>query len=234
MAIGFVSSNKGIQKTFKDVRLHSQLLSSFTAEWQDLEDHLYSSKKSIEDRFKALESREQRSQPKPLCDNMDGQGLRSFIVAHRKDIHWAEVSKALSAAPDPAKVVLDSMQRFYPTHMKNHLVDRLASISPEVTEDLKDKAKKIADNWRVTVGKNGENAAECYAFLQFLAVYGLGSEFDTDELLDRFVVHAARREQTINLCRVLGLSDKIPDLIRKLIHQGRQKMLLTLHMLLIL
>ncbi|XP_058081102.1 FRIGIDA-like protein 3 [Magnolia sinica] len=254
------STKEKLQKAFEALRSHSECLASFNLQWQDLEDHFASIEKSIEQRFKDLESKEQQAAPaaaaafssavelessdvvprpklKSLCANMDGQGLRLFVIAHRKDLQdmREELSAALRTASDPAKMVLESMEGFYPVKSKGDkdvqlaavrrtcilLLDRLMSISPEISNDVKDRAKKLAEEWEGKVSKNGENPLEGVAFLHLLSAYGLVSSFDVDELLD-IVVFIARRKQTIDLCRSLGLTEKIPDLIRKLISNGKQ------------
>ncbi|PIA58141.1 hypothetical protein AQUCO_00500230v1 [Aquilegia coerulea] len=140
-AIESVDAKKeNLRKAFEDLQSHSSSLASFTLQWKDLEDHFDSIKKSIEVRFKELESiqlKEVKEEPKEvvtmkiesnstnssnlhpamksLCSKMDGMGLRSYILNNRKELDSikSEIGFALQSASDPAKLVLDSMKGFY-------------------------------------------------------------------------------------------------------------------------
>ncbi|KAL5987970.1 hypothetical protein ACLOJK_035732 [Asimina triloba] len=248
-----------LQKAFEALRSHSECLSSFNLQWKDLEDHFASIEKSIQQRFKLLQSKEQaaevaapagypsKPQPPPdvavrpelkaACLAMDGKALMSFVLQHRKDLQdmREELNAALLFSPDPAKLVLETMEGFFPSNSKGDkdvqlaahrrscilLLDRLMTISPPISMDVRQSAIKLANEWKGKVSKNGENPLEGVAWMHLLAAYRLVSVYKVDELLD-IIVFIARRKQTIDLCRALGLADKIPDLIRKLVSSGKQ------------
>eukprot|EP00262_Sarcandra_glabra_P003501 TRINITY_DN14238_c0_g1_i1.p1 TRINITY_DN14238_c0_g1~~TRINITY_DN14238_c0_g1_i1.p1 ORF type:complete len:488 (+),score=98.74 TRINITY_DN14238_c0_g1_i1:173-1636(+) len=246
---------ENLRKAFEDLQSHSSSLASFTLQWKDLEDHFSSIEKSLENRLKELESKEtHQSKEKPpvkeskstdpvprpelksFCVKMDGQGLRSFIIDHRKDLDSIrnEVAPALRSASDPAKLVLDSMDGFLKSKGDNDLgfpairrtcillLEKLLDISPEIKNPLKEKAKKLAVEWKGKIGNGDDgNPLEILGFLQLLVTYGLVSAFETDELLDLVAV-IARRKEAIDLCRGLGVSEKIPDFVRKLISKGKR------------
>jgi hypothetical protein len=56
-----------------------------------------------------------RPQLKALCENMDGDGLRKFLVDHRKDVGAmrTELPPALQCAIDPARMVLGALDGYH-------------------------------------------------------------------------------------------------------------------------
>ncbi|KAH0466513.1 hypothetical protein IEQ34_003751 [Dendrobium chrysotoxum] len=132
-----------LRKAFDALQSYSSSLSSFTLQWKDIEDHLSSIEKSIEERFRELKDLDSstkvkkatatspvskvgvkqdkpvvqpRSELKALCVKMDCKGLRSFIIDNRKDIVAIrrELGPALLSAPDPTELVLDAIGNFFP------------------------------------------------------------------------------------------------------------------------
>lgn len=165
---------------------------------------------------------------KTLCSNMDGKGLRSFLVAHRKDGSDMrnDIESALRFASDPAKMVLDAMDGFYNGRkMKGDrdsehaalrrtcliLLERLDMVSPVIKESVKERAKNLALEWKRKIAEGGETDGqmEGLSFLQLLATFGLVSVFNADDLLDIFCI-IPRRRQAPDLCRALGLVEKVP------------------------
>ncbi|KAG6415508.1 hypothetical protein SASPL_122920 [Salvia splendens] len=162
-----------------------------------------------------------------------------------------EIPTALKAAADPASLVLDSLKGFYGTDMPNvdakkdsnllglrrtciMLMECLCSlfinldantISAFISENAKERAKLIAEDWQPKLddldadASNG-NSLEAHAFLQLLATFGINSRFD-QESLSKLIPMVSRRRQTAELCRFLGLSDKMPGVIDVLIKNGR-------------
>jgi len=53
------------------------------------------------------------------------------------------------------------------------------------------------------------NSLEAHAFLQLLACFGIASGFNEEEL-SRLIPMVSRRRQSADLCRYLGLSEKMP------------------------
>ena len=185
-----------------------------------------------------------RAQLKSLCEKMDAEGLRKFIVDQRKEVASLrnESPAALRFAADPAKLVLQAMEGFYPADRSAKadkkdtglpaqrracilLLEALVPVVDEVSSDSKEQAKKIAVEWKSKVTIDTEaangNSLEAQAFLQLLASYGISSEFKADDLCE-LVLLISRRRQTPELCRALGLTEKMPDVVEKLISSGRQ------------
>ncbi|XP_057780846.1 FRIGIDA-like protein 3 [Salvia miltiorrhiza] len=163
-----------------------------------------------------------------------------------------EIPVALRAARDPASLVLDSLKGFYGTDMPNSdakkdsnliglrrtcimLMECLSSlilgldvdsVSGIISDSAKERAKAIAEEWKpkldyLDVDASNGNSLEAHAFLQLLATFGINSDFDHD-CLSKLIPMVSRRRQTAELCRYLGLSDKMPGVIDVLVKNGRQ------------
>ncbi|MCE2055753.1 hypothetical protein HAX54_043345 [Datura stramonium] len=162
-----------------------------------------------------------------------------------------EIPPALRAAVDPAYLVLDSLKGFYPSEVSisdakkdaNLLGLRrtcimlmeclsvllttleLDSISSLISESVKVRAKAIAEEWKpkldeLDIDANNGNSLEAHAFLQLLATFGINSNFNQEDLL-KLIPMVSRRRQTADLCRSLGLSERMPGVIDVLINNGR-------------
>ncbi|XP_073024976.1 FRIGIDA-like protein 3 [Primulina eburnea] len=163
-----------------------------------------------------------------------------------------EIPMALRAAADPASLVLDSLKGFYGMETPKSdarkdsnllglrrtcimLMECLSSlfvnldvhsVSGIISENVKERARVIAEDWKpildnLDVDANNGNSLEAHAFLQLLATFGINSDFD-DEILIKLIPMVSRRRQTAELCRFLGLSDKMPGVINVLVKNGRQ------------
>ncbi|CAL9096119.1 unnamed protein product [Musa acuminata var. zebrina] len=248
------SKKEELRKAFEALQAFSSCLASFTLKWKDLEDHLASIESLIGDRLRELDSKSHSSvkaeanpetapevvprlQLSSLCVNMDGVGLRSYIIVNRNDI--AEIRKELGAAirsaPDPAKLVLDAMDGFHRPRAEGEkdgdvqvikrtclsLLEQVQILAPEIKSSVKDQAKKVAVEWKGQILDDSDKGMDAFAFLQLLATYRLASEFNTDEILDLFVL-ISRRKQALELCKRLGLVQYMSDLIQKLNSKSRQ------------
>lgn len=187
-----------------------------------------------------------------LCKEMDAAGLHKFISDNRKNLAAVreEIPHALRAAPNAARLVLDSLEGFYCTEVSSQdikkdsnllglrrtcimlmeclsdFLTKLDCVASVTSEDIKDRAKAIAEEWKprldaLDMDANNGNSLEAHAFLQLLASFGIASGFDEEEL-SRLVPMVSRRRQTADLCRCLGLSEKMPGVIEVLVHSGRQ------------
>ncbi|KAG2724276.1 hypothetical protein I3760_01G008900 [Carya illinoinensis] len=163
-----------------------------------------------------------------------------------------ELSVALESATEPALLVLDSLEGFCPPDEITLPMDKrdaalqgmrkscvmfleamtalLARVDPGgdhlLNPESKQQAKAIADEWKPKLANAGIDAAngnslEAEAFLQLLATFRIASEFDEEELC-KFVLAVAHRRQAPELCRTLGLTHKMPDVIELLISSGKQ------------
>lgn len=151
-----------------------------------------------------------------------------------------EIPTALKASANPASLILDSLKGFYGLDMPNidakkdqnrvglrrtciMLMECLSSLfinldanslSAIISENAKERAKFIAEDWKPKLDDLDAdacygNSLEAHAFLQLLATFGINSHFD-QESLSKLIPMVSRRRQTAELCRFLGLSDKMP------------------------
>lgn len=108
-----------------------------------------------------------------------------------------------------------------------HVLDHPTSglDSPVVTSSIKERAKAMADHWESKMNLEGEalasNSLDAQAFLQLLGTFGVASEYKKDELC-KLVTAVARRRQTPALCRSLGLTGNISDIVDRLASDGKQ------------
>ncbi|KAH0923664.1 hypothetical protein HID58_023682 [Brassica napus] len=189
-----------------------------------------------------------------LCGDMDSAGLHKFVSDNRKNLASLkeEIPAAFKAAANPASLVLDSLEGFYPVEAPNGdgkkdgnllgmrrtcimLMECLSvllsgldsnSLAVVLSEDVKQRAKSIAEGWSPLLGSlemdacNG-NSLEAHAFLQLLASFDIVSGFEEDGIL-KLIPMVSRRRQAAELCRSLGLSEKMPGVIEVLLKSGKQ------------
>ncbi|OVA01003.1 Frigida-like [Macleaya cordata] len=132
-------------------------------------------------------------QPRPeltqFCEQMDAKGLLNFIMENRKNIVAIreEIPVALKSATKPAKLVLDSLEGFYPppdettTHQGNKrdaslqgmrrscvmlmecvaplLVGSESDADDPLNPETKQQAKAIADEWKPRLAEADIDAA---------------------------------------------------------------------------
>lgn len=100
------------------------------------------------------------------------------------------------------------------------------SLAAVLSENVKHRAKTVAQGWNPLLESldmdacNG-NSLEAHAFLQLLATFGIVSDFKEDEL-SKLIPMVSRRRQAAELCRSLGLAEKMPGVIEVLVNSGKQ------------
>ncbi|XP_040960253.1 uncharacterized protein [Gossypium hirsutum] len=170
-----------------------------------------------------------------FCIHMDGKDLQMFLNGRWKE-HGSigtEVAMALQLSGDPAKLVLDAMEGFYPPHLSKGdrefegdvarrscilLLEQLMKLSPEIKPNVKKEAMKLAFDWITKMRVEPGHELEVLGFLRLLASFQLADAFDADELVN-FLVFAAQHIHAPELFKVLGLGDKIKGFIRKLVEK---------------
>lgn len=185
-----------------------------------------------------------------LCKRMDAKGIHEFISDNRKNLDAirVEIPNALRSASNPFCLVLNSLKDFYTGEllcsdgkkdanllgMRRTCLMLMESLSQllengdneMLTSDIIDQAKVIASEWRLKldgldINGNGGNSLEVHAFLQLLATFRISSEFDEEEIC-KLIPAVSRRRQIADLCRMLGLQDKMTGVIDLLVNSGRQ------------
>ncbi|KAL3851150.1 hypothetical protein ACJIZ3_013032 [Penstemon smallii] len=221
--------------------LQSELLHNFST----LQTHKPKPEKQKDSLFS--ESVPARPELKSLCEKMDGLGLRKYVIdrpRERTEIR-VELADALKHAPDPGSIVLDALEGFWDDKLGSVsrlrtvcvvLLEELMRAGVEIGVEVRERARVVALEWKGKMaesnvvgdgdeeGKEEKRGLERLGYLQLLASYKLfsdGGGFDVNELIDH-VVSSARYRQNVDLCRILGLESRIPDVIQRLIIKGRQ------------
>lgn len=187
---------------------------------------------------------------KQLCEQMDIKGLLKYLSENWKKLAGLrdELSVALKCATDPARLVLDSLEGFFPDQLpgdKYHSIQgqrRSCIVLMEAiahslgmkepagnhpwSSEIIEQAKAIAEEWKVKIAEVDLDASDGYsleaqAFLQLLTTFNVDLALNEDELC-KIVVAVSRRKQTAELCRSLGLTERIPGIIEELIKKHRQ------------
>ncbi|XP_065852798.1 uncharacterized protein [Euphorbia lathyris] len=142
-----------------------------------------------------------------------------------------EVLAALKSSADPAMFVLCVMQDSYSHCSKNCgagldtsvktkilLMERLIEVSPTISPAVKAQAAKLVVSWKANLSSGTEKLTEIWAFLMFLAAYKLVHHFGGEEIL-KLVLAVASQRNAPNICRLLDFTDKIPEIIERLIER---------------
>ncbi|XP_008246561.1 PREDICTED: uncharacterized protein LOC103344716 isoform X2 [Prunus mume] len=156
----------------------------------------------------------------------DGRGLQLFMNEHLKriDLVGSEISAVLEASLDPAKLVLDAMQGFYPSNstVDNRecnfdlrvirrscilLLEALKKVSPQINPPVREEAIKLAGDWKAKMTGATENWLEILGFLRLVTTYEITSEYDGKEL-QSLVATIAEYEQATELSQALGSTEK--------------------------
>lgn len=171
-----------------------------------------------------------RPELKALCENMDGNGLRKYINDNPKEreLIRLELPDAIRVAPDPGLMVLEAVEGFYGvnSHLKGNknpelcgfrracvlLLEVLMGINVDIGSEVREKAKTVAFEWKQKVKLDEESSFEALGLLHLVAAYGLGCEFEKNDLVEYFVIVAKYRQSTL-LCKVIGLGDKVQGMI---------------------
>ncbi|TKY55654.1 FRIGIDA protein 3 [Spatholobus suberectus] len=185
---------------------------------------------------------------------MDAKGLLNYIVENKKklSVTHEEISVALESATDPACLVLNSLEGFYPTNDTSQLKDKmgaalqgmrksciiileamatlLARADPGadhlLNPETKQQAKAIADEWRPKLARADIDAANGNS-LEAEAFLQLISTFRIasefdEEELCKLVLAVAQLRRATELCRSIGLIHKMPAVVESLINNGKQ------------
>ncbi|GMI75677.1 hypothetical protein HRI_001237000 [Hibiscus trionum] len=197
---------------------------------------------------KASPSKPPRSEIESLCEMMCCRGLRKYIVTHLSNVPKLrkEVPEALKLAPEPAKLVLDCIGRFFLQGIKAYDKDspmipaRQASIlvleffllmtgglhgegRVKVPSYLMTEAEKAAIAWRkrlmIEGGLAKASEADARGLLLFVACFGIPKVFRIVDLVN-----------LLRLCNLRDISDalkgspvlphEMPDIIEAMAKNG--------------
>ncbi|XP_073134020.1 FRIGIDA-like protein 2 [Henckelia pumila] len=185
-ALDLVESKKeNLRKAFEGLQSHSSLLSSFAFKWNDIESDVNSTQSDLLQKFSTLQARESTRirKPKPvklyasdpvparpelksLCENMDGLGLRKYVLDRPKErtAIRVELGDALKHASDPGSLILDALDGFCGAGSDSGtpgselgslrracavLLEEFMRVGFEIGAEVKERAAAIAAEWKV-------------------------------------------------------------------------------------
>ena len=240
LAINQIDEKKQkLKQAFDDLQPHCSLLSpSFNLSWSDIDSRFSSLQSSLSDRFRLLQS--DITEPPPLlwpelrtfCDNMDGKGLGKFMVdnSNKRLSIEPELAQAIRSSSSPAALVLDAIQGSYRCSPPSSaraldarrtfvlLLEALIEIKPSLTNELRERARTLASDWRLNICNK---SSEALGFLHLVVVFELVSVFKMEEILD-YVFLISKCRQATTLSKMLGLDKTIvAGIVQKLLHTGR-------------
>ncbi|KAM5573154.1 FRIGIDA-like protein 3 [Rosa sericea] len=140
------------------------------------------------------------------------------------------LAASVPLSSDPAKLVLDSIQKSLAEYLRNgdceesimssniSLLEELMRVSPNVGPNLKAEATNLSVQWKAKMAGNTEKSLEGVGFLLFLATYGLLSTLNTDEIVKHLGL-ICHHKQALELCQARGFADKIGEFIRILVEK---------------
>lgn len=159
-----------------------------------------------------------------LCEKIDGIGLRNYIDKNYKDKIRveAELLEEFRSAPDAGEMVLQSLEGFY--RVSGNFNDRvlrkmgricvmllkvLSVAGVNVSGKAREKALKLAIDWKVRLLGDHGNILGALGFLYLVYGFGIVSEFRGYVLVE-FAARAAINGEFMQLCRDIGFTDKVP------------------------
>ncbi|XP_056851179.1 uncharacterized protein LOC108825232 [Raphanus sativus] len=158
-----------------------------------------------------------------VCDEKTLELLLRGHLMKRDQLHL-DVLSSVKRSPDPAKLVLDTIDGLYSAHQRTAftnldpksvqrssicLLECLMDISPKPTTEVQGVAIKFATEWKNTSLVKADNPAEVLEFLHFLAAFSLAYTFDADQVQSLFDV-AFLCKYGPSLCKALGVSALAP------------------------
>ncbi|XP_058788063.1 truncated FRIGIDA-like protein 1 isoform X2 [Vicia villosa] len=172
-----------------------------------------------------------------LCEKMDGVGLMNYVIDNLKDKVRVqeELIEAFRYAPDVGVLVLQMLERFHGLKLNGDCNDwrsrrmgrvcvmllRVMSFGGvNVSYKAREKALKVAVDWKGSLMGDCGNILKALGFMYLVYVFGIVSEFSMDELVEISTV-AAVNVEFMQLCRDVGLTDRVPEIVQKLVDKGK-------------
>ncbi|CAN1196612.1 Truncated FRIGIDA-like protein 1 [Linum perenne] len=131
-----------------------------------------------------------------------------------------EVFTLIKSSADPAKLVLEAMNGFYPKfaeHRANeyamsfvrrtciNLLEHLLKLRPPITNDVREEAMKLAMEWKAELMSEPTTSLEVLGFLQLVSAFGIAPDFNNDEVKKLLVSNLPRQGNGIETWRSLGI-----------------------------
>ncbi|XVF56931.1 hypothetical protein PTKIN_Ptkin06aG0160200 [Pterospermum kingtungense] len=150
----------------------------------------------------------------------DADRLLMFLNKHQNDDKIGEnVYNAMRISGNPAKLVLNTVKAGVSEKanvgiarglVKNScaiLLEQLIRLRPEVSQKLRKKALKVAQQLKGNIRTQGNYDEEVLVFLMLICAYGLSSEFNLKEIKSLFQTVSQHKQAPI-LGPILGFVDE--------------------------
>ncbi|XP_048424528.1 FRIGIDA-like protein 1 [Pyrus x bretschneideri] len=219
-------------------------LGSGDAQLSSKESQVTATLQSFKTQFDSVETQVKTDEPLPEMSTSNGvpinagKALLLYVNEHLKERGSVRdgVADALKVSLDAGKLVLEAVKWFYPSESNEGdkeldvtvtrkscaiLLQGLVNVKPVIKPDIFREAMKLALAWKAKVITQMSNSLEVWAFFQLLDAFGLGGEFDSDEILKLFSC-VADRNSAPELFRSLGFADKASDFIQKLVSENKR------------
>ncbi|CAB4285220.1 unnamed protein product [Prunus armeniaca] len=217
---GLEMKERQLEEWAKEIELKEQQIDSIRASTEDHTQNLEYTPASI---IAVPSSSSNQSSMK-----RDGRGLQLLMNEHLKRIALlaSEMPAHLKASSDPAELVLDAMEGFYPPNLGADkmkfdfdltvirrscvlLLQELKRLSPQINHQVREEAIKLAADWKAKMTVAAENSLEISGFLWLLTAYELTSTYNARELQSLLAI-VAQTEHATELCQALGITEKAP------------------------
>ncbi|XVE56465.1 hypothetical protein DITRI_Ditri04bG0012200 [Diplodiscus trichospermus] len=249
-------------KSVNDLSFLSSKINALKCRLDDLTKHFDFIKEAIDSKLNELqeeqrqqigtqpppistETENERSQIESICEKMRSKGLRRYIINHLTNVPKLreDIPAALKLAPEPAKLVLDCIGRFFLQGIMSYTRDtrfipiRQASVllleffllmmggfpgegDVKIAADLKVEAEERAVAWRDRLIGEGSlartNEVDARGLLLFVACFGIPEAFQSEDL-----------GNLLHSCDLRSISDalkgspmllhKMPDIIETMV-----------------
>ncbi|GAB2258550.1 hypothetical protein Droror1_Dr00014710 [Drosera rotundifolia] len=176
-----------------------------------------------------------------ICEAMDAGRLRDWLRENaKKENNKEELIEGLKGAEDRWRLVMVVVEGFGVRELVEEgnrgcvvLLEALMEMMGEggrIGIEVRERARRLGGMWREELRGGGVAVIGELAFLEMVVGFGIGDEFDKDDLMgfvkavleDR--ARMGRIKIVCRLCRMLGLEDKAPELVRKLVQERKQLM----------
>ncbi|PHT29296.1 hypothetical protein CQW23_31098 [Capsicum baccatum] len=184
------------------------------------------------------------SEVESLCEKMDGRGLRKYMIVHIEDINGLveQVSKALKLSPNPGRLVLDCLGKFYLQGSKAYVKGspvingRKASIlalecflvmgvdeGVEIEKEVKEEAGKAAFLWRKRLiaegGLRKAHDMDARGLLLLIGCFGIPRGFSNVDIRDLLLASPFKKNMNGALTRSNAFMKKIPEIIEEMVNE---------------
>ncbi|KAL1204946.1 FRIGIDA-like protein 2 [Cardamine amara subsp. amara] len=170
-----------------------------------------------------------------FCEKMDGKGLGKYMIDNsKKRVSMnLELPAAIRCSENPAALVLEAIEGSYhcssPSSSSSaraidvrrifvFLLEALIEINANLTNDLRERARTLAYDWKSNIGNK---PSEALGFLHLAAAFELGFLFSAEELCD-YIFMISKYKQATTICKKIGLDrNRIGVLVQKFLDTGR-------------